>query len=427
MWFELQWDEAVSFDTVKLYEWKADKYVAGNFTISISNDGEHYEDVYNGSRINAKKTIDLGRVVSAKYLRVTITSIIGSAYGASINEIEVYNYSSEVIHVHTEEIIPAKAPTCTDTGLTEGKKCSECGEILVAQETVDALGHTPADAVVENNVAPDCVNAGSYDSVVYCSVCKAEISRTTKTVAATGDHVYATEQERVAATCTENGYVVMACGCGATQTTAIEATGHKNAEAVKENEVAATCTTNGSYDLVVYCSVCNGETVRTTESVAALGHTEVADEVVAPTCTENGLTAGKHCSVCNEILVAQKTVDALGHTEVIDAAVAPSCTEAGKTEGKHCSVCNEVLVAQGSIDALGHDFADATTEAPKTCKKCGSTEGDKLPTPEIPDEQPELPEEPGVPGEEEPEQELNFFQRIWLAIVNFFKKLFAIK
>jgi hypothetical protein len=38
------------------------------------------------------------------------------------------------------------------------------------------------DAVVENNVAPDCVNTGSYDNVIYCTVCKVEISRETKVV-----------------------------------------------------------------------------------------------------------------------------------------------------------------------------------------------------------------------------------------------------
>ena len=42
---------------------------------------------------------------------------------------------------HTEEIIPGKAATCTETGLTEGKKCSVCGVILVAQEVIPALGH----------------------------------------------------------------------------------------------------------------------------------------------------------------------------------------------------------------------------------------------------------------------------------------------
>lgn len=55
-------------------------------------------------------------------------------------------------HTHTEEIIPAVPASCTETGLTEGKKCSECNEILVAQTKVDALGH-------------------SFDSNFSCSVC----------------------------------------------------------------------------------------------------------------------------------------------------------------------------------------------------------------------------------------------------------------
>ena len=39
-------------------------------------------------------------------------------------------------------------------------------------------------------------------------------------------------------------------------------------------------------------------------------------------------------------------------------------------------------------DATGHDWAEATTEAPKTCNKCGETEGEKLPAP-IPEPTPE--------------------------------------
>ena len=56
------------------------------------------------------------------------------------------------------------------------------------------------------------------------------------------------------------------------------------------------------------------------------------------------MTEGKHCSVCNEVLMEQKVVPANGHTEVIDEAVEPTCTETGLTECKHCLVCNVVLV-----------------------------------------------------------------------------------
>lgn len=40
---------------------------------------------------------------------------------------------------HTKVKIPAVAPTPTSTGLTEGSKCSVCGEILVAQQVVPML------------------------------------------------------------------------------------------------------------------------------------------------------------------------------------------------------------------------------------------------------------------------------------------------
>ena len=89
---------------------------------------------------------------------------------------------------------------------------------------------------------------------------------------------------------------------------------HVAADPVKENEKEATCTAEGSYDEVVYCSECHKELSRETKKVAALGHTEVAiGEAKEATCTEPGMTAGKKCSVCGEVLEAQKEIPALGH------------------------------------------------------------------------------------------------------------------
>ena len=87
---------------------------------------------------------------------------------------------------HIEETVPAVAPTCTETGLTEGMKCSVCGETLTEQKELPANGHTPANTVEETYIAPTCTENGSKDVVVYCSVCDEEISRETVTLDATG-------------------------------------------------------------------------------------------------------------------------------------------------------------------------------------------------------------------------------------------------
>ena len=50
--------------------------------------------------------------------------------------------------IHTPQVIAAVPATCTEPGLTEGSKCSSCGQMLKAQEEVPALGHEWGEWVV---------------------------------------------------------------------------------------------------------------------------------------------------------------------------------------------------------------------------------------------------------------------------------------
>ena len=76
---------------------------------------------------------------------------------------------------HTEVEVAGKDATCTEKGLTAGKKCSVCGTVTVEQKEIAAKGHT--EKVVD---AKDATwYAEGYTGDIYCSVCNELIKKGT--------------------------------------------------------------------------------------------------------------------------------------------------------------------------------------------------------------------------------------------------------
>ena len=146
-------------------------------------------------------------------------------------------------------------------------------------------------------------------------------------------HNYNLWQTTVKPTCTEGGEMKRSCSvCGAEETKTIDALGHDYSDQWTVDE-EADCVNDGSKSR--HCSRCDAKTDVTV--IEAKGHTEVVDKAVAATCTADGYTEGKHCSVCNAVIKAQEKIAATGH-KYVETVVEPSYSNRGYTLYE-CSVC----------------------------------------------------------------------------------------
>lgn len=259
---------------------------------------------------------------------------------------------------HTETKIPGRAPTCLEKGLTEGKKCSVCNEILLEQ--VEIPTHPHVEELVPA-VKPTCTQAGRTAGKI-CKLCDSVLLPCTVLPAHTeSDWII----DEIATVGTPGSKHTECLTCHAPmKSEAIPATeaGHEHTADSWIVATPATCTQTGVKNQVCSCGY-----VMATEEIAA-AHTEMLLPAIAPTCTATGLTAGKVCTVCDAVLMKQTPIAQASHTEITVLGTAPTCTENGLTDGKKCVLCTVETVSQRTVYAKGHNFTAGV------CKACGKAE-----------------------------------------------------
>ena len=255
-----------------------------------------------------------------------------------INGVLAKNYYSKKFRIfyvgdHEHELthFDYVEPTCAWEGMLEHWQCKicmrnysdeACTNEITGSVYLPKTAHTPGEPVKENETW------FTYDSVIYCTVCGAEISR--EWVATSGpSHTHTAGDEH------------------------------------KENEIAATCTKAGEYDLVTRCTECDDIISITHVETEKLSHTP--GEVKKENDTGNEWDDVTYCTVCNQELTRIHQMKDHEHTPgeaVKENEVAPTCTHFGSyDEVVYCTECNaEISRNSVTVDKLPHTPGEVKIE-----------------------------------------------------------------
>ena len=267
-------------------------------------------------------------------------------------------------------LVMALTLTSMQTTRADSNRCSECGRVYGWGN----IGNGMHMYACWNNQCSEYKKAIKTEPHVYdgeptctepvfCKVCHGGM------IGSLG-HDFSVSVAAKAATCTEAGYTAYKkcsrCGEKNEEYQVIPATGKHTFEWVTDEE--PTCTEAGQKH--EECSVCSAKRSEGTEIPATGLHTVVTDKGKAATCTKAGLTAGKHCSVCGQVLKKQKKVSAKGH---LYQSWAPA------EDGKHraaCVRCSHETVGDCVVVAVPQ--ADPNAAPINLCPVCGHREGGDL-------------------------------------------------
>ena len=255
--------------------------------------------------------------------------------------------------------------TCgKDGSKTVTTSCSDCSYVISVEHNVvipATNNHTPAAAVKENVKPATCTEAETYDSVVYCSVCNKEISRTQMTGEAALGHKWG-EWKHDDSTAKADSKHTRTCENDATHT---DSAACNFTSQVTQNQTA------DLPEITTYtCKDCGYS--YTEETKPALGHTHNYGAPVADYTSGEAFVEGKdytHTATCTgEGTCSQPTKTDKCTFDNGQVTKAATCTEPG-VKTFTCSECGGTYTV--AIPATDHNWGqwkhdDATAEANAT-------------------------------------------------------------
>ena len=332
---------------------------------------------------------------------------------------------------HTPEAVPGKEATCTEAGLTEGSKCSVCGEVLEEQKEIPAKGHSWGEWTQTKPAT--CTEKGVKTRT--CSACdETETADIDALGHKWGTPVYA--GTTLSASCTRadctagrSATVAFAAGHGKGEITALTATFDGTVFTVTLPNDGMTANEEGylltgwtvgeeSYAINVQVEIAPGANGTFTAVYTMHEHSYTAVAEVPATCEKEGVEAHFTCTCgrrfvsdgegYTEVQPADLVISALGHdyesvqptwewNGYTSAKATFKCTRCDHTGEVTADITNEVTteatcesagvrtytatVTFGeqkytdtkteTIDALGHSWDEGSVTKPATCTEKG--------------------------------------------------------
>ena len=216
-----------------------------------------------------------------------------------------------------------KVCTVSKDGKLTGKEAGNATITIYAADSADEYAlQTTLQVEVQHNwqskytidKEPTCTENGSQS--IHCDVCNTINQDRVRVIKATG-HKWSDWEVTKEASETEEGSRRRVCENDKThvEIEVIPVLAHVH-KLTKTEARKATCTEDGNKEYYV-CSSCKklfadadiGKEINKEDTVVkATGHKVVKDSAVPATTTTTGLSEGSHCSVCGQIIVAQKVI-----------------------------------------------------------------------------------------------------------------------